>query len=208
MKKLNELLGTEFPIIQGGMANIATGEFAAACSNAGALGVIATGGMLEADLLRKQIRICKSLTDKPFGVNLMLMNPCADEMAQIIIEEGVQVVTTGAGSPGKYIPAWKEAGIKVFPVIAATTLVRRLAPLGVDGFIAECRPEFDYFYACGPLPMLRALCDAVPQDGQLSFEERMGCGFGACMGCSCKTKYGNKRICKEGPVLTKGEVIW
>ena len=105
MKKLNELLGTEFPIIQGGMANIATGEFAAACSNAGALGVIATGGMLEAELLRKQIRICKSLTDKPFGVNLMLMNPCADEMAQIIMEEGVQVVTTGAGSPGKYIPA-------------------------------------------------------------------------------------------------------
>ena len=83
---------------------------------------------------------------------------------------------------------------------------------GVGGFvttaIAECRPEFDYFYACGPLPMLRALCDAVQQDGQLSFEERMGCGFGACMGCSCKTKYGNKRICKEGPVLTKGEVIW
>ena len=83
---------------------------------------------------------------------------------------------------------------------------------GVRGFattaIAECRPEFDYFYACGPLPMLRALCDAVQQDGQLSFEERMGCGFGACMGCSCKTKYGNKRICKEGPVLTKGEVIW
>ena len=83
---------------------------------------------------------------------------------------------------------------------------------GVGGFvttaIAECRPEFDYFYACGPLPMLRALCDAVPQDGQLSFEERMGCGFGACMGCSCKTRYGNKRICKEGPVLTKGEVIW
>ena len=126
MKKLNELLGTEFPIIQGGMANIATGEFAAACSNAGALGVIATGGMLEADLLRKQIHICKSLTDKPFGVNLMLMNPCADEMAQIIIEEGVQVVTTGAGSPGKYIPAWKEAGIKVLPVVAASILAKRL----------------------------------------------------------------------------------
>ena len=67
--------------------------------------------------------------------------------------------------------------------------------------IAECGLEFDYFYACGPLPMLRALCDAVAQDGQLSFEERMGCGFGACMGCSCKTKYGNKRICKEGPVI-------
>lgn len=83
---------------------------------------------------------------------------------------------------------------------------------GVRGFvttaIAECRPEFDYFYACGPLPMLRALCDAVPQDGQLSFEERMGCGFGACMGCSCETKYGNKRICKDGPVLEKEEIVW
>ena len=137
MKKLNELLGTEFPIIQGGMANIATGEFAAACSNAGALGVIATGGMLEADLLRKQIRICKSLTDKPFGVNLMLMNPCADEMAQIIMEEGVQVVTTGAGSPGKYIPAWKEAGIKVLPVVAASILAKRLVNQGADAIIAE-----------------------------------------------------------------------
>ena len=83
---------------------------------------------------------------------------------------------------------------------------------GVRGFvttaIAEAGLDFDYFYACGPLPMLRALCDAVEQDGQLSFEERMGCGFGACMGCSCKTKYGNKRICKEGPVLEKGEIIW
>ncbi|WP_300723454.1 dihydroorotate dehydrogenase electron transfer subunit [uncultured Alistipes sp.] len=83
---------------------------------------------------------------------------------------------------------------------------------GVRGFVttalAERRPDFDYFYACGPLPMLRALAEAAEQDGQLSFEERMGCGFGACMGCSCKTKYGNKRICKEGPVLEKGEIIW
>ncbi|MCM1301566.1 MAG: dihydroorotate dehydrogenase electron transfer subunit [Alistipes senegalensis] len=83
---------------------------------------------------------------------------------------------------------------------------------GVKGFvttaIAERRPDFDYFYACGPLPMLKALCDTVPQDGQLSFEERMGCGFGACMGCSCQTKNGPKRICKEGPVLEKGEIVW
>jgi len=83
---------------------------------------------------------------------------------------------------------------------------------GVGGFvttaIAERGLDFDYFYACGPLPMLHALYNAVEQDGQLSFEERMGCGFGACMGCSCKTKYGYKRICKEGPVLTKDEIIW
>ena len=134
--RLNELLGTEFPIIQGGMANIATGEFAAAVSNAGALGLIGAGGM-DAESVRAHIRRCKELTDKPFGVNIMLMNPAAPEIAKVVVEEGVKLVTTGAGVPSPYIPAWKEAGIKVFPVIAATTLVRRLAPLGVDGFIAE-----------------------------------------------------------------------
>ena len=137
MKKLNEILGTEFPIIQGGMANIATGEFAAACSNAGALGVIATGGMQDPELLRTQIRICKSLTDKPFGVNLMLMNPCAGDMANIIIEEGVKVVTTGAGSPGQYIPTWKNAGVTVIPVVAASILAKRLVQAGADAIIAE-----------------------------------------------------------------------
>ena len=134
--RLNELLGTEFPIIQGGMANIATGEFAAAVSNAGALGLIGAGGM-DAESVRTHIRRCKELTDKPFGVNIMLMNPAAPEIAKVVVEEGVKLVTTGAGVPSPYIPAWKEAGIKVFPVIAATALVRRLAPLGVDGFIAE-----------------------------------------------------------------------
>ena len=134
--RLNELLGTEFPIIQGGMANIATGEFAAAVSNAGALGLIGAGGM-DAESVRSHIRRCRELTDKPFGVNIMLMNPAAPEIARVVVEEGVKLVTTGAGVPSQYIPAWKEAGIKVFPVIAATTLVRRLAPLGVDGFIAE-----------------------------------------------------------------------
>ena len=134
--KLNEILGTEFPLIQGGMANIATGEFAAAVSNAGALGLIGAGGM-NAETLRENIRRCKELTDKPFGVNIMLMNPAAPEMAKVVVEEGVKVVTTGAGVPSQYVPAWKEAGIKVFPVVAATTLVKRLAPLGVDGFIAE-----------------------------------------------------------------------
>ena len=134
--KLNEILGTEFPLIQGGMANIATGEFAAAVSNAGALGLIGAGGM-DADTLRTHIRTCKALTKKPFGVNIMLMNPAAAEMAQVVIEEGVRVVTTGAGVPSQYVPAWKEAGIRVFPVVPATTLVKRLEPLGVDGFIAE-----------------------------------------------------------------------
>ena len=134
--KINELLGTEFPIIQGGMANIATGAFAAAVSNAGALGLIGSGGM-DADTLRKEIQTAKAATDKPFGVNLMLMNPHIDELAKVVVEEGVKVVTTGAGNPGKYVPAWKEAGIKVFPVVAAPILAKRLERYDVDGFIAE-----------------------------------------------------------------------
>ena len=134
--KINELLGTEFPIIQGGMANIATGAFAAAVSNAGALGLIGSGGM-DAETLRKEIRTAKASTGKPFGVNLMLMNPHIDELAKVVVEEGVKVVTTGAGNPGKYVPAWKEAGIKVFPVVAAPILAKRLERYGVDGFIAE-----------------------------------------------------------------------
>ena len=161
MKKLNEILGTEFPFIQGGMANIATGEFAAACSNAGALGVIATGGMLKADLLREQIRICKSLTGKPFGVNLMLMNPCADEMAKIIIDEGVQVVTTGAGNPGKYIPAWKEAGVKVLPVVAASILAKRLVNAGADAVIAEGTESGGHVGEMTTMALVPQVIDAV-----------------------------------------------
>ena len=134
--KLNELLGIEFPLIQGGMANIATGAFAAAVSNAGALGLVGSGGW-DAEILRREIRIAKEHTDKPFGVNLMLMNPHIDDLAKVVVEEGVAVVTTGAGNPGKYVPAWKEAGIRVFPVVAAPILAKRLERLGVDGFIAE-----------------------------------------------------------------------
>lgn len=161
MKKLNEILGTEFPIIQGGMANIATGEFAAACSNAGALGIIATGGMLDADLLRRQIHICKQLTDRPFGVNLMLMNPCADEMAKVIMEEGVKVVTTGAGNPGKYIPAWKEAGVKILPVVAASILAKRLVKAGADAIIAEGTESGGHVGEMTTMALVPQVIDAV-----------------------------------------------
>lgn len=136
MKKLNEILGIEFPIIQGGMANIATAEFAAACSNAGAMGLIGCGGM-NTDQLREQIRKCKTLTGKPFGVNLMLMNPGIDEMAEMVVEEGVKFITTGAGNPSKYMGRWKEAGIKVYPVVAAVALAKLLERGGADGLIAE-----------------------------------------------------------------------
>ncbi|MCI9556690.1 nitronate monooxygenase [Oscillospiraceae bacterium 50-16] len=156
--KLNEILGTEFPLIQGGMANIATGEFAAAVSNAGALGLIGAGGM-DADTLRTHIRTCKALTKKPFGVNIMLMNPAAAEMAQVVIEEGVRVVTTGAGVPSQYVPAWKEAGIRVFPVVPATTLVKRLEPLGVDGFIAEGTESGGHVGELTTMALVPQVCD-------------------------------------------------
>lgn len=136
MKLLNELLGIRHPILQGGMANIATGEFAAACSNAGALGIIGTGGMDPA-MLSEHIRRCRALTDKPFGVNIMLMHPEVDEFARIAAEEKVPVVTTGAGNPGKYMAAWKEAGIIVIPVVSSAILAKRLAETGADALVAE-----------------------------------------------------------------------
>ena len=158
--KLNELLGIEFPIIQGGMANIATGKFAAAVSNAGALGLVAGGG-LDAEALRAEIRDAKAATDKPFGVNLMLMNPHIDELAKVVVEEGVQVVTTGAGNPGKYVPAWKEAGIKVFPVVAAPVLAKRLERYGIDGVIAEGTESGGHVGEMTTMALVPQVADAV-----------------------------------------------
>ena len=158
--KINELLGTEFPIIQGGMANIATGAFAAAVSNAGALGLIGSGGM-DAETLRKEIRTAKASTGKPFGVNLMLMNPHIDELAKVVVEEGVKVVTTGAGNPGKYVPAWKEAGIKVFPVVAAPVLARRLERYGIDGVIAEGTESGGHVGEMTTMALVPQVVDAV-----------------------------------------------
>ena len=162
MKMLNEILGTEFPIIQGGMANIATGAFAAACSNAGALGLVAGGG-LDGESLRAEIRAAREATDKPFGVNLMLMNPHIDECAQVVIEEGVKVITTGAGNPGKFIEAWKAAGIKVFPVVAAPILAKRLARLPIDGIIAEGTESGGHVGEATTMALVPAVIDAVPE---------------------------------------------
>lgn len=134
--RITELLGTKYPIIQGGMAWIAESTLASAVSNAGGLGIIA-GGSAPIDYLRDQIRRCKELTDKPFGVNIMLMSPNAEDLAQLCIDEKVNVVTTGAGNPGKFIPAWKEAGIKVIPVIPSVALAKRMERAGADAVVAE-----------------------------------------------------------------------
>ena len=136
MERINTLLHTRYPFIQGGMANIATGRFAAASSNAGGLGLIASGG-LDAKTIRKEVRECRSLTDNPFGLNLMLMNPDADNIARMAIEEKIPVITTGAGNPGKYMADWKAAGILVVPVVASATLARRLVAEGADAVVAE-----------------------------------------------------------------------
>ncbi|MBO5239732.1 MAG: nitronate monooxygenase [Lachnospiraceae bacterium] len=134
--KLNEMLNIKYPIIQGGMANIATGKFAAQVSNAGALGLIASGGM-NAEALEKEIAECRKLTDKPFGVNLMLMNPDVDNIAQLLADEKIGIITTGAGTPGKYMGMWKDAGSKIIPVVASTALARKVEQLGADAVIAE-----------------------------------------------------------------------
>ena len=158
--RINEILNIEFPILQGGMANIATGEFAAAISEAGALGIIGAGGM-SAESLREEIRRCKSLTTRPFGVNIMLMNPDADKMADLIIEEHVPVVTTGAGNPGKYVKQWKESGIKVLPVVSNVALAKRLSSLGADGLIAEGCESGGHIGELTTMALVPQVCDAV-----------------------------------------------
>lgn len=134
--RITELLGCQYPVIQGGMAWVAEHKLASAVSNAGGIGLIA-GGSAPIDYLREQIRLCKENTDKPFGVNIMLMSPTADDLAQLIIDEKVPVVTTGAGNPAKFIPAWKEAGVKVIPVIPSVALAKRMEKAGADAVVAE-----------------------------------------------------------------------
>lgn len=134
--KICELVGIKYPIFQGGMAWVADHKIAAAVSQAGGLGIIA-GGAAPAEVIRNEIRLLREITDKPFGVNVMLMSPTAAEIAQMVCEEKVNVVTTGAGSPGKYIDAWKEAGIKVIPVVPSVALARRVEKQGADAVIIE-----------------------------------------------------------------------
>lgn len=134
--EITELLGIQYPIIQGGMAWVAERHLAAAVSNAGGLGLIGAANA-PAEWIREQIREAKKLTDKPFGVNIMLMSPYADEVAQIVAEEQVKVVTTGAGNPEKYMSRWKEAGVKVIPVVASVALAKRMERFGADAVVAE-----------------------------------------------------------------------
>mgnify|MGYP002576956331 FL=1 len=158
--EVTELLGIEYPIIQGGMAWVAEYHLAAGVSNAGGLGLIGAASA-PADWVREQIREAKKLTDKPFGVNIMLMSPHADDVAKVIVEEGVKVVTTGAGSPEKYMKMWKEAGVKVIPVVASVALARRMERAGADAVVAEGCESGGHIGETTTMALVPQVADAV-----------------------------------------------
>ena len=155
-----KLLKIKYPIFQGGMAWIGTAELASAVSNAGGLGLIGAGHM-PPDILRKEIQKCKGWTDKPFGVNIMLMSPFVKEVMQVVIDEKVPVVTTGAGNPGEYLPALKEIGAKVIPVVASVALAKRLVKGGVDAIIAEGCESGGHIGEISTMPLVPQVVDAV-----------------------------------------------
>lgn len=157
---ITELLGIEYPIIQGGMAWVAEYNLAAAVSNAGGFGIIGAASA-PPDIVREQIRKCKELTDKPFGVNVMLMNPNAEEVAKIVIEEGVKAVTTGAGNPAKFIPMWKEAGVKVIPVVASVAMAVMMERAGADAIVAEGMESGGHIGQTTTMALLPQVVDAV-----------------------------------------------
>ena len=158
--RLTQILGTETPIIQGGMAWVAEHNLAAAVSNAGGLGLIGAASA-PAEVVREEVRKCKELTDKPFGVNIMLLNPNADDVAQIVIEEGVKVVTTGAGNPSKYMAAWKEAGVKVIPVVASVAMARLMERAGADAVVAEGMESGGHIGSITTFALVPQVVDAV-----------------------------------------------
>ena len=158
--EITELLEIEYPVIQGGMAWVAECHLAAAVSNAGGLGLIAAGGA-PAEWVREQIRETKKLTDKPFGVNIMLMNPESEKVAKVIVEEGVKVVTTGAGSPEKYMADWKAAGVKVIPVVASVALAKRMERCGADAVVAEGMESGGHIGEATTMTLVPQVVDAV-----------------------------------------------
>lgn len=157
---LCDLLGIEYPIIQGGMAWIADASLAAAVSNAGGIGLISAMNA-NADWLRGQIQKARELTDKTFGVNIMLMSPFADEVAQVVIDEGIKVITTGAGNPTKYMKAWTQAGIKVIPVVPSTAIAKLVERAGAFAVIAEGGESGGHVGDLTTMALVPQVCDAV-----------------------------------------------
>lgn len=158
--KITELLGIEYPVIQGGMAWVAEASLAAAVSDAGGLGLIAAAAA-PAEWVREQIKKVREMTDRPFGVNIMLMSPEADQVAKVIVEEKVPIVTTGAGSPEEYMADWKAAGVKVIPVVASTALARRMERCGADAVVAEGTEAGGHIGEITTMTLVPQVADAV-----------------------------------------------
>jgi len=157
---LSDLLGIEYPVFQGGMAWIADGKLAAAVSNGGGLGIIAAGNA-PAEYVREQIRLAKSLTQKPFGVNIMLLSPFTDEIAQVVEEEKVAVVTTGAGNPSKYMESWISSGIKVIPIVPSVAMTKLVTRLGASAVIAEGGESGGHVGELTTMTLVPLVCDAT-----------------------------------------------
>ncbi len=158
--RITELLGVSYPIIQGGMAWVAEHHLAAAVSAAGGLGVIG-GANAPGEVVREEIQKAKRLTDRPIGVNVMLMSPHAKDVAQVVVEEGIQVVTTGAGTPEKYMDLWKKAGIKVFPVVASVAMARKMEKCGADGIVVEGAESGGHIGEATTMTLVPQVVDAV-----------------------------------------------
>lgn len=202
--KICEILGIQYPVFQGGMAWIADGVLAAAVSNGGGLGIIAAGNA-PASYVREQIQIAKALTDKPIGVNIMLMSPFADEVAQVVVEEKVQVVTTGAGNPAKYMESWKTAGIKVIPVVASVAMAKLMTRLGASALIAEGGESGGHVGELTTMVLVPQICDAttlpVIAAGGIADGRGVAAAFmlGAC-GVQMGTRFLSAEECNIHPV--------
>lgn len=194
---LCNLLGIEYPIIQGAMARIATGELAAAVSNAGGLGIIAAGSAPK-EIIREEIKKAKKLTDKPFGLNIYFMSPFVEDMMDLAIEENVKVITTGAGNPGKYIGRLKDAGIKVFPVVSSVALAKRLEKIGVDGLIAEGLECGGHVGELTTMALVPQVVDAVniPVIAAGGVYDGRGIASSLCMG-AVGVQMGTRFVCAE-----------
>lgn len=178
--RVSRLLGIKYPIIQGGMAWVAEHKLAAAVSNAGGLGIIGAASA-PAEVVREEIKKCKALTDKPFGVNIMLLNPNADDVARIVVEEGVKVVTTGAGNPGKYMEMWKNAGVKVMPVVASVAMAKMMQRAGADAVVAEGMESGGHIGSTTTFALVPQVVDAVDIPVVAAGGIADGRGFAAAM---------------------------
>ncbi len=197
MNRICDLLGIEYPIIQGGMAWVATAELAAAVSNAGGLGLIA-GGNAPADIVRDQIRKARNLTDKPFGVNVMLLSPYIEEVMQVIYEEKVPVITTGAGNPAKYMEKLKSIGTKIIPVVPSVALAKRMEKYGADAIIAEGTESGGHIGELTTMVLIPQVADEVriPVIGAGGIADGRGMAAAFALGAE-GVQIGTRFICSE-----------